>query len=100
VVSALFFDMEIGFGSVWFLAVLRGWLGAGLRDCAEAFVMSRGGMRGRRSGAVVRAVVPWVMNGLVSGCLRDGWGCVGERVRVGWFGAGWGAPDVGVLVGE
>ncbi len=34
----MFFDRCIGFGSVWFLAVLMGWLGAGLREAEVSAV--------------------------------------------------------------
>ena len=39
--SDMFFDKKIGFGSVWFLAVLSdGWLGAGLRDgCGDCLLV-------------------------------------------------------------
>ena len=54
-----------------------GWLGAGLRDdCGDCLcsgnsvgeLLVGGGMRGRRSGVEVSALMSWVI-GLVSGCF-------------------------------
>ncbi|WP_230169768.1 hypothetical protein, partial [Roseomonas sp. CECT 9278] len=58
----VFFDNEIGFGSVWFLAVLSvGWLGAGLRDC-DVVLLRAGGAEVLLVGdGVGCAVGAWVL---------------------------------------